>query len=81
MVWIKRLSLLVAGLLAIIALLLAYVMLFVNPNDFKDELKSVALEKANVNLRLDGDISWSFFPWLGLGLEDIGVAIGYLAFA
>lgn len=76
MVWIKRLSLLVAGLLAVVALLLAYVMLFVNPNDFKDELKSVALEKANVNLRLDGDISWSFFPWLGLGLEDIGVSIG-----
>ena len=76
MVWIKRLSLLVAGSLAIVAILLAYVMLFVNPNDFKDELKSVALEKANVNLRLDGDISWSFFPWLGLGLEDIGVALG-----
>jgi AsmA protein len=48
----------------------------VNPNDFKDELKSVALEKANVNLRLDGDISWSFFPWLGLELENIGVALG-----
>jgi AsmA protein len=51
-------------------------MLFVNPNDFKDELKSVALEKANVSLRLDGDISWSFFPWLGLELENIGVALG-----
>jgi AsmA protein len=76
MVWIKRLSLLVAGLLAFIVVLLAYVMLFVNPNDFKDELKSVALEKANVNLRLDGDISWSFFPWLGLELENIGVALG-----
>ncbi|WP_111637747.1 AsmA family protein [Marinomonas shanghaiensis] len=76
MVWIKRLSLFVVGLLAIMALLLAYVMLFVNPNDFKDELKSVALEKANVSLRLDGDISWSFFPWLGLELENIGVALG-----
>jgi len=76
MVWIKRLSLLVAGLLAFIVVLLAYVMLFVNPNDFKDELKSVALEKANINLRLDGDISWSFFPWLGLELENIGVALG-----
>jgi AsmA protein len=76
MVWIKRLSLLLVGLLAIIALLLAYVMLFVNPNDFKDELKRVALEKANVSLRLDGDISWSFFPWLGLELENIGVALG-----
>ena len=76
MVWIKRLSLLVASLLAFIVVLLAYVMLFVNPNDFKDELKSVALEKANVNLRLDGDINWSFFPWLGLELENIGVALG-----
>lgn len=76
MVWIKRLSLLVVSLLAFIVVLLAYVMLFVNPNDFKDELKSVALEKANVNLRLDGDISWSFFPWLGLELENIGVALG-----
>ncbi|MEP3350426.1 MAG: AsmA family protein, partial [Marinomonas sp.] len=76
MVWLKRLSILIGGLLVLVALLLASVMLFVNPNDFKDELKAVALEKANVNLRLDGDISWSFFPWLGLELEDIGVALG-----
>ncbi|MCW8356768.1 AsmA family protein [Marinomonas pontica] len=61
MVWLKRIGMLVVGLFAVIALLLAYVMLFVNPNDFKDELKNVALEKANVSLRLDGDISWSFF--------------------
>jgi len=26
---------------------------------------------------LDGDISWSFFPWLGLeSLKNIGVALG-----
>jgi len=34
------------------------------------------LEKANVTLRLDGDISWSFFPLAWLGLENIGVALG-----
>lgn len=76
MVWVKRLSLLIVGLLVLVFALLAYVTVFVNPNDFKDELKSVALDKAGVNLRLDGDISWSFFPWLGLELEDIGVALG-----
>lgn len=76
MVWLKRLSFLVAGILALIIALLAYVMLFVNPNDFKDQLKSVAQQKANVTLRLDGDIRWSFFPWLGLELENIGVALG-----
>lgn len=76
MVWVKRLFLLVASLLVLFFALLAYVTVFVNPNDFKDELKNAALEKAGVNLRLDGDISWSFFPWLGLELEDIGVALG-----
>ena len=76
MVWVKRLSLLVISLLVLVFALLAYVTVFVNPNDFKDELKSVALEKAGVNLRLDGDINWSFFPWLGLELENIGVALG-----
>ncbi|WP_394183256.1 AsmA family protein [Marinomonas posidonica] len=76
MVWFKRFIYFVLILLALIGLALAYVGLFVNPNDFKDELKQVAMEKANVRLRLEGDISWSFFPWLGLELENIGVAIG-----
>jgi AsmA protein len=76
MVWLKRLSLLVGGLLVVVLLLVASVILFVNPNNFKDELKSVALEKANINLRLEGDINWSFYPWLGLELENIGVALG-----
>ncbi|MCB5161236.1 AsmA family protein [Marinomonas algarum] len=76
MVWIKRLLLIIAGVIALLAMALAYVMVFVDPNDFKDELKTIAAEKADVTLRLDGDISWSFFPWLGLELEDIGVALG-----
>ncbi|AEF53489.1 AsmA family protein [Marinomonas posidonica] len=76
MVWFKRFVYFVLILLTLIGLALAYVGLFVNPNDFKDELKNVAMEKANVRLRLEGDIGWSFFPWLGLEMENIGVAIG-----
>lgn len=76
MVWLKRLFLLIASLLVLIVVLLVYVIVFVNPNDFKDGLKTVASEKVGINLRLDGDISWSFFPWLGLELDDIGVALG-----
>ncbi|MEO9656113.1 AsmA family protein [Marinomonas sp.] len=74
MLWIKRLLWLVAGFLAVVLLLVAYIMLFVNPNSFKDELQNVALDKANIALRLDGDIGWSFYPWLGLELENVGVA-------
>ncbi|BFM49685.1 AsmA family protein [Marinomonas sp. THO17] len=76
MVWLKRVFYLLLILFGLLGAALAYLGLFVNPNDFKDELKSLALEKANIHLRLDGDIRWSFFPWLGLQLEDIGVALG-----
>lgn len=75
MVWVKRLGILVAALLALLVAAIIYVAVFVDPNQFKDELRQVAKDKANVNLRMDGDISWSFFPRIGLSLEDIGVAL------
>ncbi len=76
MVWVKRLGMLLAALIVLLALAVAYVVMFVDPNQFKGELQQVAKEKANVTLRMDGDISWSFFPRFGLSLEDIGVALG-----
>lgn len=76
MVWVKWLVLSVVGFVALIAIALTSVTVFVNPNNFKEELQTVALDKANVRLRLDGDIQWSFFPRLGLELDDIGVALG-----
>ncbi|MDB4837566.1 AsmA family protein [Marinomonas sp.] len=75
MVWIKRLLLLLAGLLSVVLILLAYVALLLDPNDFKDELKTLAQDEANIHLRFDGDIKWSFYPWLGFELENIGVAM------
>ncbi|MBJ7555738.1 AsmA family protein [Marinomonas spartinae] len=76
MVWVKRLAILVGVLLVLMVALVAYVMIFVNPNDFKKEIQKVALEKADVRLRMDGDIHWSFFPHFGLSLSHIGVALG-----
>ncbi len=76
MKWLKRLGVAMGVLLVLLMAILAYVMFFVNSDSFKTELQKVALEKADIHLRIDGDIQWSFFPWLGLELDDIGVAIG-----
>ena len=76
MIWLKRLSLGIAALVALLVAAIVYVVVFIDPNDFKQELQTVASKQANVTLRLDGDISWSFFPWLGLELADVGVALG-----
>jgi AsmA protein len=70
----KILGLFILGLLLIIvALGFALTHLF-DPNDYKDEIRQLARDKANVELTLDGDIGWSLFPWLGLELHDARVA-------
>ncbi|RRV03941.1 AsmA family protein [Pseudomonas sp. v388] len=70
----KILGLFILGLLLIIvALGFALTHLF-DPNDYKDEIRQLARDKANVELTLDGDIGWSLFPWLGLELHEAKVA-------
>ncbi|QXI38808.1 AsmA family protein [Pseudomonas xantholysinigenes] len=60
-------------LLIIVALGFALTHLF-DPNDYKDEIRQLAREKAHVELTLNGDIGWSLFPWLGLELHEASIA-------
>src|SRR5471032_280967 len=70
----KILGLSILGLLLIIvALGFALTHLF-DPNDYKDEIRQLARDKAHIELTLNGDIGWSLFPWLGLELHDASVA-------
>ncbi|MDR0279601.1 MAG: AsmA family protein [Paucimonas sp.] len=70
----KILGLVVLGLLLIVvAGGFALTHLF-DPNDYKDEIRQLARDKAHVELTLNGDIGWSLFPWLGLELHEASVA-------
>ncbi|MCJ8206166.1 AsmA family protein [Pseudomonas sp. RGM2987] len=70
----KILGLVLLGLLLIIvALGFALTHLF-DPNDYKEEIRQIARDKAHIELTLNGDIGWSLFPWLGLELHDASVA-------
>ena len=60
-------------LLIIVALGFALTHLF-DPNDYKDEIRQLARDKASLELTLKGDIGWSLFPWLGLELTDASLA-------
>ncbi len=67
------------GIIALVLLLLIVAAGFVlthffDPNDYKDEIRQLARDKANLELNLKGDIGWSLFPWLGLELHDTSVA-------
>lgn len=47
---------------------------FFDPNDYKDEIRQLARDKAGVELELRGEIGWSLFPWLGLQIHDAALA-------
>lgn len=70
----KILGLVILGLLLlIVALGFALTHLF-DPNDYKDEIREIARDKAGLELDIAGDIGWSLFPWLGLELHDTTLA-------
>ena len=70
----KILGLVILGLLLlIVALGFALTHLF-DPNDYKDEIRALARDKAGLELNIGGDIGWSLFPWLGLELHDTTLA-------
>src|SRR5210317_2233813 len=64
------LVILVVGLTASLA---AYLMFFFNPNDYRTQIEEQALTEAGLELKINGDIGWSFYPWLGLELEQLSV--------
>jgi len=70
----KILGLFILGLLLIIVALGFALSHLFDPNDYKDEIRKLARDKAHVELTLNGDIGWSLFPWLGLELHDASVA-------
>jgi len=55
----------VLALLILLALGVAAIMLWVDPNDYKKELEKLAADQG-AELRIEGDLGWSFYPALGI---------------
>ena len=71
-----------AGVLVLLLLVAIVVLpMLVDPNDYKDEITQVVKDKTGRTLEIDGDISLSVFPWLGMdiGPTRLGNASGFEA--
>ncbi len=64
---------LILGLIVLVGVALTVLAMVIDPNDYKNDIRTAALESAGIELELDGDIGWSFFPWLALELNAVGV--------
>ena len=73
----KIITRLFLGLAVLAILLVGGIFLALNlidPNDYKDKIQSLALEKTGRELSIDGDIGLSYFPWAGLSLGSMAMA-------
>jgi AsmA protein len=58
------------GILAVVAVAaVVYVTTFVDPDDLKPRLIEVVREQSGLELALEGPLTWSFYPRLGVGVE------------
>ncbi|QTP56665.1 AsmA family protein [Billgrantia sulfidoxydans] len=54
----------------VVAAAVVYVTTFLDPEDFKPRLVEVVREQSGLELTLDGPLSWSFYPRLGVSVEQ-----------
>lgn len=58
------------GVLGLVVVgLVVYITTFVDPNDLKPRLVEVVREHSGLELALEGPLSWSFYPRLGVSVE------------
>ena len=60
----------VVSLLVIIAIGVGYLLVAVDPNDLKPEIKTAAASQG-LELSLDGNLSWQFLPQIGVVVEQV----------
>lgn len=68
----RLLSILLAavGIVAVLAVAaVVYVTTFLDPEDLKPRLIEVVREQSGLELALEGPLTWSFYPRLGVGVE------------
>jgi len=63
------------GLLIILAIAAVVItLLYIDPNDYKGTIASKVKEEMGRDIRIDGDINLSYYPWLGLDIEGISIS-------
>lgn len=75
----RTFAVLVGLLLLVIGLAAAYLALVFDANDYRDQLAAQVERQTGRELRIDGEIGLSVFPWLGVELQGVslGDAVGF----
>ena len=75
----KLLGFLIGAVIVLVIAAIVAVSLFFDPNDYKEELTNLVQKETGRILQVEGDLSLSFFPWIGveIGRTQLANAAGF----
>ena len=76
---LKIVGFVAGGLIALLVVAVTLIVLFVDPNDYRDRIAGIVERETGRKLTLDGDLKLSVFPWLALqtGAASLSEAPGF----
>jgi len=76
---LKWLLLALLALVVTLGVAIAVAAVVIDPNEYRDDIATLAERELGRELEIEGDIEWSFFPWLGIeiGRTTLADADGY----
>ena len=64
----------IIGVVVLLIVVLVIVAPFiVDPNDYREQIQSAVKDKTGRDLSINGDMSLSVFPWIGVGIKDVSL--------
>ncbi|MBQ0725479.1 MAG: AsmA family protein, partial [Cycloclasticus sp.] len=64
----------IVGLLLLVVVAVIVVPFVIDPNDYREQIQSVVKDKTGRDLVINGDLSLSVFPWIGVGVKDASLS-------
>jgi AsmA protein len=76
---LRTLLIIIAGMVGFFLLVSVALVLFFDPNEYRDEISAVVKDSTGRDLTIEGDLSLSLFPWLAIevGRTELGNAEGF----
>jgi AsmA protein len=68
---LKIAGIVVAALIGLVVIGLGAILLFVNPNDYRDDIAKLVEQKTGRPLAIRGELGLKVFPWIALDIHDV----------
>lgn len=74
MPFFKKLSLILLGAFAFLCISIVTLFWVIDPNRYKSRIEAFAESRANLSLTINGNLTWTLYPWLGITLEETQIS-------